>query len=90
MRTEHHRTPLQMYVQRSLELSLVNMLPAEDVSMQLEEVEVVDDQTAIVCPLSEEQLTELRESVSPLSNEDDDLGINNYIRALDFITGSDL
>ena len=66
LRTERHSTPLQIFVQRSLHLSLTNILPAADALSRFDNLleedwaqQPTEHDPAIECPLSNDQLDEV-------------------------------
>lgn len=93
LRTERHASPLRLFVQRSLELSLRNILPVQDALGQPIDDLVEshwDDHVQvqvprIQCPLDDEHHLDLKELVDPLDDTLDDLGLNNYLRVLEYV-----
>ena len=87
LRTEGHSTPMQLYVQRSLELSMTNLLPASDALSQLDtEWQDQEDGTpAVACPITDEHLCELKRLIDPLDDGCDDLGIEIYMQVIQYI-----
>ena len=87
MSVERHTTPAQVYAQRSLELPLTSSLPAYEVVDQLNKEWKQEDTppTVVACPITEEQLGEMKRRIDPLDDGQDNLGIDNYMRVLRFV-----
>ncbi|XP_071829650.1 uncharacterized protein [Apostichopus japonicus] len=95
LRTEGHQTPMQLFVGHALELSNARLTAMEDIFRSTDTQAVLfdgeewDDQGIVAvdelwCPLEEEAVQRLRESINPLS-ENDQLGITSYLNVLTFI-----
>ncbi|PIK39826.1 hypothetical protein BSL78_23334 [Apostichopus japonicus] len=87
LRTEGHQTPMQLFVGHALELSNARLTAMEDIFRSTDTQAVLfdgeewDDQGIVAvdelwCPLEEEAVQRLRESINPLS-ENDQLGISS-------------
>ena len=83
-----HTTPAQVYAQRSRDLSLTNSLAVYEVVDQLNKEWKQEDTppTVVTCPITEEQLGEMKRRIDPLDDGQDNLGIDNYMRVLRFVT----
>ena len=97
--TEHHQTPLQLFVGRSLELANSQLTAMQDLfSVREESQSSVTEQTEcdvpdwndegvtshIQCPLSPECLQELQNQVKPLQDSAE-MGMDLYLNVLNFI-----
>ena len=96
LRTERHSTPLQLFVERTLELSMTNLESIGDVSNQnlLENHMDPDSQSltagqvdvpVLQCPLDEEVLTEMKHLINPLCDDEDELGFAVYMKVLQYV-----
>ena len=93
MRTEHHATPLQLFIRRTLELNLSNLDLLQDV-MPADAQNLLDQHwqradgnqqqvsvPQIQCPLNAEQIADIQGRFDPLQNtEADNLGLQVYRR----------
>lgn len=90
LRTEHHQSPIQLFVQRSLALQGSSLTGNRELFSQevfnagWDEQPVEDIAAPLFCPLSEEDLRVLNETIDPLQ-DDDDLGITTYLAVKNFV-----
>ena len=93
LRTQNHKTPLQLFVKRSLNLSLRNILTASDALRQFPDIsqeqwaqQPAAQGSAIECPLNDEQLLEVQQLIDPMSDLVDNLGMSIYLQVLQYVT----
>ena len=98
LRTEHHATPLQLFVRRTLQLNLTNLATVEDV-LPADARNLLEQHWApagnqeqavtvpeIQCPLTEEQIADIQANFDPLENtEADNLGLQVYRRLRSYV-----
>ena len=88
LRTERHRSPLQLFVHRTLTLNTTNIVSLDDV-VDAQAENVLQDQwpagedgdlqvPTIDCALTDEQVAELQETFDPLDNSEDEMGLAIY------------
>ena len=97
LRTAQHRTPLQLFVGRALELSNANLTamghlfgddnqtvqPQHDAD--LDRIEGQVQIPIFPTPISEEALRDLEQSINPLSYSEE-MGMDLYLRVLGFLS----
>ena len=89
IRTASSSTPMQLFVERSFELNLMNI---ESIMGGVHQI--IDNNwttsnqvviPAIQCPITEDEVVELQSLVDPLSDDQDKLGIANYVQVKEFL-----
>ena len=98
LRTEHNKTPLQLFVEQALHLCNSSLTAVQDLftTASANTNDAVDDSVssvvdesrslvaipAVTCPLSAEQLLVLKDIVDPMDNTADELGVTQYLKTL--------
>ena len=90
LRTEHHMTPMQLFVSRSLALQGSSLTANRDLfgtPAVFESAWENGPETTLeledFCPLQEQQLASLKETINPL--EEEDLGIETFLAVKTFV-----
>ena len=92
MRTERHKTPLQIFVEKSLELSLSNILPLKevvdhpcnDINQEWNNNNAIEV-PSITCPFPDNVVDIIKQRFNPLDDTGDRLGITTFLQLLDYI-----